>query len=103
MPAAAEIALLGRLLDDVEQEREVVHALHEGIVVGLAEARADIHQVLRRQFLVADRDHLVVEERLVDLSPVVIVHGAQVDTGHLRAQRAGDRRHGDAVAGHGGS
>jgi hypothetical protein len=35
-------------------------------VVGLTEPRADIHHVLRPEILAADRDHLVVEERLVD-------------------------------------
>ena len=102
MPAAAEILRLDRLLHDVEQEGKAVDALHEGIMVGLAEAGADIHQILRREILVADRDHLVIEERLVDLRPRMVVHGSQVDTADFGAKRSCDRGDFDrAVLGHG--
>ena len=66
MPATPEVDLVGGLLDDFHDFRLACHAGHIGMDVQRAEARTEGHLLRRGQGLVAEKDHLMFDQRLAD-------------------------------------
>ena len=78
MPAAAKIGFLVRFLDDFQQLRMAVHALHIWVYIQRAEPPREILLLVRRQpVLAAQNDHLVIEKRLMDLIELGIRQAAE--------------------------
>jgi hypothetical protein len=80
-----------RLLDDHGDLRVAFQPLGEGVDVGLAEAPGERRVVGRGQALVAEHQHLVVEEGGVDGGKAGVVEVGEVEAGDLGAEGAGDR------------
>ena len=89
MPVAAEVRLLLLGLHHLEDIGEALEAGDEGVVAGLAELRADPHDVRRLEALVAEHQHRVLEECALDLVPAGLVQTRQVDAMDLGTQRPG--------------
>jgi hypothetical protein len=78
-------------LDDL---RVLSHAADKVMDIQAAKAAAKSQMLLRRQMLVAEKDRLMVEQRLADLGNHGIVERfAQIDTGELGAEGSGDAAH----------
>jgi hypothetical protein len=68
MPGAAEIAGLVLLLADFEDLLVVLHALDEIVDLQLAETPAERYVLIRSEMLIAEEDHLVVDQRPADFA-----------------------------------
>ena len=66
VPGSAEILLVGGAFDDRQDFRIVRHALHERMQVDIPPAAGKRQLLGRRQVLVADRDHQIVEQSGAD-------------------------------------
>jgi hypothetical protein len=81
MPRAPEIAasIIG-LFSDLDDLRVVGHAPDKVMDIQAAKVTAESQMLLRRQMLVAEKDHLMVEQGLANLSNHRIVERlAQID------------------------
>ena len=90
VPDAAEIDLFVRQLEDGDDLREAVDALHEGVFDGLAEAAGEGEEVGRGQCLAAEEDDVVGEPDLADLGDLGIRRAGEVDALDLGADGAGE-------------
>ena len=98
MPQAAEHepALLARFPHDRDHFGVAGERLDERHRAVRPEAAAEPDLLFRRQCLLAEEDHLVIEQRPPDLGDhVVIEYAGEVDAGHDRAARAGNSIDGD--------
>jgi hypothetical protein len=77
---------------------KAVQPLDERIDAGLAEAAREGELLLRRDALVAEEDHQVLQQRPAHLRHGLVVHGLrQVQAEDLRPDAAGQRLHLDAL------
>ena len=63
--------------------------LIQHLIVEVAEPAAEGDMLLRRQMLITDRDHAIVEMRLVDIPERVVAQVIDVDAKYLRSKRIG--------------
>src|SRR5208282_55258 len=103
MPAAAEILRVRLVLGDDEDLGMAGHRLDELMHVEGAEATAEPKMLLRGQVLVAEEDHAMVEQRLMQVgSGRVVEILRQIDTFDNGAEGAADRLHADRLVRHSG-
>ena len=92
MPGAAEIDGVGFRFDDFNHFRSLRHSGKERINVRFAKEARETQLLLRRQLLIAKKQHVVIKKCLTHLRRRKIGQlGAQINTTDFRAERAGDR------------
>lgn len=102
MPGAAEVLDIGFGLQDLQDLGRLRQTLDEGINVERAEAPPEVAQLSRRQVLVAEEDHLVIE-----IGPVDLVKGLvgqllrQLDSEYFGTEGVGERLYLDRLIAHG--
>ncbi len=100
MPATAEGVGVRLRLDQLQDLGMVVEPLHVGMQVDAAPAPGEGEELLRRQVLAAEEDHLMLEERLVDFAVERVGQRLrQVGAFDLRAQRPRDPVDADRLVG----
>jgi len=97
MPDAAKVDRLVFLFEDLDDFWEAINAFDEGIFDRLTELRCEVQKLLRREILLPEEDHLVLEERLMYLLDGSVVEGAKVDVVDLGTQRASNASDLDVV------
>src|SRR3981189_3308525 len=101
VPAAAEIALLLRLLANLDDLRVLRHPFDEIVDLELAKAMPEGEMLLRGQVLVLKEDDEVLEQGRADLGDNRFGQRLRkVDARDLGAKRAGDPIDVDAAASH---
>ena len=90
VPDLAERLGVALLLDDLEDVGVLVHALHEGVMVDVAEALGEGELLLGRDRLLAEEDDEMLEPGRLDLLERRVVQLAEVDAADFRAERSGD-------------
>src|SRR5262249_55889099 len=86
-------------LDDLEDVGVLLHALHEGVMVDLAEPLGEGDLLLGRDGLLAEEDDEVLEPGGLDLLERRIVQVGEVDAADLGTQRPGEGLYFDATIG----
>ncbi len=100
MPGAAEIALVRRLLPDLDDLGVGVHSFDLVMQAERAEPPGKGEMLLRRNVLAMEEDHEMIEQRLTDIRDYFVVEILrEVDTLDLRAERRRDRFHAKTVLG----
>ena len=97
MPAAAEVVLVRRFLDDAEHVRMAIHGFHVGMTVQHAEAPPEGRLGLRREVLPVEEHDAVAQQRLANFGHGLVVEVVQIDAGNLGTEHARERNHGDAA------
>src|SRR5258708_5889706 len=90
MPDAAEVELLVLQLLHLDDLGKAGDALHERIFDRSSDAAGEGHELGRRQRLVLEEHHQVLEPRGANLLELGILQPAQVDARDFGAERAGD-------------
>src|SRR5271163_2500359 len=103
MPNAAEIDPLMLQLDDRGDLRKAVDALQERVFDRLADAAGEGEQFRRRQLLIAEEDHEMIEPGPADGHNLAIVEIGEVDAMDFGADRPGDRADFEGIAAQGQS
>src|SRR5690349_15492313 len=93
MPHAAEVHLLVLELLHLDDLGKAGDAFHERVFDRLADPLRESHVLERRQRLVAEEDHQVLQPRRANVLHRRVGHVAQVDVLDLRAERACDALH----------
>jgi hypothetical protein len=99
VPDLAESLGVALLLEDFEDFRMLLHPLHEGMMVDVAEAFGETDLLLGRDFLIAEEHDEVLEPGGLDLVEGLVVEIGEVGPFDLRPERAGDRLHLDVFVG----
>jgi len=101
MPATAEIACLVAFLANLDDARVDRRPFDEFVDLQFTKPGTETKVLFRRQVLVVEEDHLIVEQRLTDLADnPVIERLRQIDPRHLGAERAGNPVHLDVSKAH---
>jgi len=66
-PATAETFSLGFGFNDFGNVRKAIDTIREQVILEWAEALREVIMLLRRQMLIAKKDHLVIKEGLIYL------------------------------------
>jgi hypothetical protein len=99
VPDLAERLGVALFLEDFENLRVLLHALHERMMVDFAEALGKGDLLPGRDFLVAEEDDQVLEPGGLDFVEGLVVERPEIGAGDFRAERAGDRLHLDTFVG----
>ena len=97
VPAAAEVMLVRRLLDDAEHLRIAVHGLYVRMAVQHPEAPPERRLGIRREVLPVEEHDAVAQQGFADLGHGLVIEVVQIDAGNFGAEHACERDHGDTA------
>ena len=101
VPAAAYIGLLLGLLAHLGDLRIALHRLEEAVHVDGRPAPREFEMLLGRELLIAEEDHAVFGEGVLDLVPLPVAQRLQIDAEDLGATAAGHLLHLNRLVCHG--